>query len=74
MAYTEAQKRATIKWRLNNKEYCNSKTNEYTKKWYQINKELICEKKRNDYAIKKLKNLNEQLELDIETLQDKLNN
>ena len=60
------------KYRDKNKEKYNAAQNEYTKAWYQRNKELVCEKKRNDYAIKKLTNENIQLEKQIEILKEQL--
>lgn len=62
MELTEEQKinrRASQKkYRDKNKEKYNANQNNYTKKWYEKNKEAICAKKREAYMLKKMTALN----------------
>ena len=52
MTKTEAEKRALKKWRQNHIDAYNKKQNEYTKKYYDSNKEARLEYAKN-YRLKK---------------------
>ena len=63
MPQTEAQKKAKAKWVENNRELNNALHNEYTKKYYQNNKEARLEYAK-QYRLKQkaLKTTNENIE------------
>jgi hypothetical protein len=52
----ESRRVSQRKWREKNKEYYNLKSNEYTKAWYQRNKESVLEKKKTEYVSRKIEN------------------
>lgn len=62
MPVTEATKRAVKKWRELNKEYYNSKQNEYTKKYYEKNRDAKLEYAK-QYRIKQKELKNQSLEI-----------
>lgn len=60
MPVTEASKKAIKKWRETHKDHYNSKQNEYTKKYYELNRDKRLEYAR-EYRIKQ-KELKDKIE------------
>ena len=53
MPYTDAQKRATYKWKAKNLEYVNEKRKSYNKKYCEKNREMYKEVALKYYYLKK---------------------
>jgi len=62
MTQTEAQKRAKKKWIENNREFNNALHNEYTKKYYQNNREARLEYAKQYREKQKALKMNENIE------------
>jgi hypothetical protein len=62
MPPTEAKKRALKKWRESHKEHYNTKQNEYSKKYYEQNRDAKLEYAK-QYRLKQKELKNQQLEI-----------